>query len=470
MSEKNTILQRNDELVVHIEQAAFEGKTIARVQNFVIFVENAVPGDVATIRIRTVKKNYAEATVLNIITPSPRRVTPRCRYVGVCGGCKWQHVAYETQLRFKEQHVADAFERIGGFSHLPLRTIIGADSLYFYRNKMEYSFAVEQWKWEGMGENDAPPYLGLHVPQRYDKVLDITECFLQSQQSNEILNFTRSFVRERKLTVYDSHTEKGLLRFLVLREGKRTGQTLVNLVTSDTAHDILKEYTTQLLASFPFVTTVVNTINRTKAQVATGSEERIYYGTGTIEEQLGSYRFLISAGSFFQTNSVQAEKLYEVTKSLGDFSKEDVLYDLYCGTGTIAIFLSDVVKQAIGIETVASAVRDAERNAALNSVSNCNFLLGDLRDLLTKETDWQRAVPPPTALVIDPPRSGMHPKVVEKILQLAPRRIVYVSCNPTTQARDIKMLCETAYTLAALQPVDMFPHTYHIENVALLVK
>jgi 23S rRNA (uracil1939-C5)-methyltransferase len=432
-----------------------------------------------------IKKSYAEAKLARVERPSPLRVEPRCKYFGVCGGCKWQHVEYQAQLRFKQQQVVDAFERIGGFSNIQVSPIIGADEIYFYRGKMEYSFAEKQWlrekpssiaddrlsneKNESLSPHlPSPIFLGLHVPQRYDKVLDLDECHLQSHFSNQILNFTREYFRRNHSSVYDSDRNTGYLRFLVIRESKRTQEVLVNLVTFEDRPDVMKDYTAELKHNVGQVTTVVNTINSKKAQIAFGETERVYLGNGWIHEQLGKHHFSISASSFFQTNTAQAEKLYGVVKELGEFKSTDCVYDLYSGTGSIALFISDAVKEVVGIESVESAIADAKKNAEANAVTNCYFLLGDLKDRLTKDTEWMSSHPRPDVLVIDPPRNGMHPKVVEEILGRAPERIVYVSCNPATQARDVKLLCNEKYQLIKLQPVDMFPHTFHIENVVLL--
>jgi 23S rRNA (uracil1939-C5)-methyltransferase len=410
----------------------------------------------------------------------------------VCGGCKWQHVDYQAQLRFKQQQVVDAFERIGGFSNIQVSSIIGADEIYFYRGKMEYSFAEKQWLVEKplsiadsrlsneknespipnpeplISHPQSPIFLGLHVPQRYDKVLDIDECHLQSHFSNQILNFTRDFARRNHLNVYDSDRNTGYLRFLVIRESKKEKELMVNLVTFEDRPDVMKQYAAELKSNVGEVTTVVNTMNTKKAQIAFGETEMVYLGNGWIHELLGSHHFSISASSFFQTNVAQAEKLYGVTKEFGGFKSTDVVFDLYSGTGSIAIFISDAVKEVVGIESVESAIRDAEKNARENGITNCRFLLGDLKERLTKDTEWMSSHPKPDVLIIDPPRNGMHPKVVEEIVAMAPQRIVYVSCNPATQARDVKLLCAEKYQLMKLQPVDMFPHTFHIENVALL--
>jgi 23S rRNA (uracil1939-C5)-methyltransferase len=472
------MLKRGDELQLEITDAAFEGKAVARHDGLVVFVENAVPGDIVIAKLLKIKKSFAEAKVVRIERPSQLRVEPRCKYFGVCGGCKWQHVDYQAQLRFKQQQVVDSFERIGGFSDLHVLPIVGADEIYYYRGKMEYSFAEKQWltspppkiESEPIAEmkEQSPVYLGLHVPQRYDKVLDIYECHLQSVVSNQILNFTREFARQNHLDVYDSDRNSGYLRFLVVRESKKTKEVMANLVTFENHPERMKQYAAELKANVEQVTTVVNTINSKKAQIAFGETEHVYLGNGWIHEQLGSHRFTISASSFFQTNVAQAEKLYVVVKEFGEFKSADVVFDLYSGTGSIAIFISDLVKEVVGIESVESAIRDAEKNALASGITNCHFLLGDLKDRLTKDILWMSAHPKPDVLVIDPPRNGMHPKVVEEILGLAPERIVYVSCNPATQARDVDLLCTEKYQLIRLQPVDMFPHTFHIENVALL--
>jgi 23S rRNA (uracil1939-C5)-methyltransferase len=487
-------LKRGDELQLEITDAAFEGKAVARLDGLVFFVENAVPGDVVLAKLLKIKKNFVEAKVVRVERPSPLRVEPRCKYFGTCGGCKWQHVEYQAQLRFKQQQVVDAFERIGGFTNPDVLPIVGAEDIYFYRGKMEYSFAEKQWLTEkplshaddrlpdeknmsqaaerdsAMPIPQSPIFLGLHVPQRYDKVLDIDECHLQSAVSNRILNFTRDFAHRHQLTVYDCDRNSGYLRFLVIRESKKTKEVMANLVTFEHKPEIMKQYASELKAHVDQVTTVVNTINGKKAQIAFGETEHVYLGNGWIREQLGDHSFSISSSSFFQTNVAQAEKLYSVVKEFGEFKATDVVFDLYSGTGSIAIFISDLVKEVVGIESVESAILDAEKNAQSNGIANCRFLLGDLKDRLTKDTSWMASHAKPDALIIDPPRNGMHPKVVEEILGIAPERIVYVSCNPATQARDVELLCIEKYRLVKLQPVDMFPHTFHIENVALLVR
>jgi 23S rRNA (uracil1939-C5)-methyltransferase len=471
-------LKRGDEIVLDVADAAFEGRTVGRLEGFVVFVDGAVPGDAVRARITKAKKSYAEAKIITVERPSPNRVNPQCRHFGPCGGCKWQHVDYRVQLQFKQQHVVDAFERIGGFTGPNVLPIIGSDDIFFYRNKMEFSFSDKQWLTSLPADSPAPPnfqpetqnsqlFLGLHVPQRYDKVLEVTECHLQSSLSNQILNFVRSFARRENLQVYSSDANAGYLRFLVIRQSKRTDELMVNLVTFEDRSVIMQRFSTELVAAIPAVTTVVNTINSKKAQIALGEAEKVYSGGGVIHELLGKLRFTISAGSFFQTNTAQAERLYTVAKDFGALKPKDVVWDLYSGTGSIALFVADAAHQVIGVESVEASVQDAERNARENGIENCLFIHGDLKDRLTKDREWIASHPKPDVMIIDPPRSGMHPKVVEEILEIAPQRIVYVSCNPATQARDAKLFCAERYRVEKLQPVDMFPHTYHVENVAL---
>lgn len=479
--------KRGDEIRLEISGSAFEGKAVARINGLVVFVEGGVPGDVVNVLIVRTKRNHAEARIKEILSPSSFRTAPRCKHFGTCGGCTWQHVDYKAQLLFKRQHVLDSFQRIGGFESIEVPPVIGADDIYFYRNKMEFSFSDQEWveeyqkadikgrKGSSASSNSKPEtwnpklplFLGLHVPQRYDKVLDLRECHLQSETSHRIVSFVRDDAKRRNLPAFSSVTGEGYLRFLVIRQSKRTDDLMVNLVTFDDRPDVMRSITRDLTEEIPGITTIVNTINSRKAQIALGDREVVYTGEGVIREKLGKFTFDISASSFFQTNTEQAERLYTVAKEFAGLSGSETVFDLYSGTGTIAIVLSEAAGKVVGIESAESAIRDAEHNVKANRIANCSFVLGDLKDRLTKDADWMKLFPAPDVLVIDPPRSGMHPKVVEAIGKLGVSRVVYVSCNPATQARDAKLLSER-YKLVKLQPVDMFPHTYHIENVALL--
>jgi len=470
-------VKRGDTLHLNLETFAFEGKSIAKVDGMVVFVRGGVPGDEVRVQLTKVKKQFAEGEIAEVINASPLREKPRCKYFGICGGCKWQQVNYQAQLDFKRQHVVDVLERIGGLSGVKVNPTLGSDETYFYRNKMEFSFGDRWLTREEMenrkpGNGDRKPSdrfaLGLHIPERFDKVLDIDECWLQSERSHQIVNEVRSFCRSRALSVYSTFTHSGYLRNLVIRESKRTAEVMVNLVTSEDRPENMKELRDRLLAQFPFITTIVNNITTRKSQVAIGEFEKVYHGNGYIREKLGDRIYRISAGSFFQTNTLQAERLYDAATRMGHFHPTDTVCDLYSGTGTIALHIADHVERVVCIESVEASVKDARANAALNNVVNCEFVHGDVKDLLLAGEGRISGFPPPDVVIVDPPRSGVHPKVIDCVVRFRPRQIVYISCNPSTQARDLKPLCEQGYLLDEVQPVDMFPHTFHIENVVSL--
>jgi 23S rRNA (uracil1939-C5)-methyltransferase len=473
-------VKRGDECEVTVERFAAEGKGVARADGYVVFVRGGVTGDHARVRIVKAKRSFAEAEMVELLRPSDLRIAPRCKYFGVCGGCAWQHVTYAGQLEFKRQQVMDAFERIGGFEHVVVHPTIGAGDSYFYRNKMEFSFGV---KWLTPAEfariqpasQSIPEHerfaLGLHVPQRFDRVLDIDECWLQSETSRDMVNDVRAFCLEQHLSVYETMTHEGYLRNLVIREGKHTGEVMVNMVTSEHRPAVMHALAERLRMKFPHITTMVNNVTTRKSQVAVGDEEIVVFGPGYITEQIGHRRYRISANSFFQTNTLQAERLYDTVRVMAGATQNDLVFDLYSGTGTIALHVADDAREVVGIEVVASAVDDAARNAQENGVSNCTFVRGDLKERLVDDDAWLARHGTPRVMIIDPPRAGMHEKVVHRIAQMRPERIVYVSCNPATQARDCAILCKTgAYLLDHAQPVDMFPHTTHVENVVRLTR
>jgi 23S rRNA (uracil1939-C5)-methyltransferase len=462
-------MKRGDELTVEIESLTPEGAGVGRVDGLVVFVREGVHGDRLRARVERVRKNFVEASILDVLRPSASRVAPRCRYFGVCGGCRLQHVEYAAQAEFKRRHVVDALERIGGFRGIEVRPTLAASSPYLYRNKMEFSFGERWVTREELDRVDAGTdrfALGLHIPVRFDKVLDLEECWLQSEASTTILNETRAFCRERSLPIHSTRTHTGYLRHLVIRQSGRTGDLMVNLVTSDSRPGVMEALTGRLRAVVPSITTVVNNITSRKSQVAVGETEAVYYGPGFITEVLGARRYRVSANSFFQTNTAQAERLYDAARDAAELRRDDVVYDLYSGTGTIAMHLCDAVDRVVCVESVDAAVADARRNAELNGVGNCEFVVGDLKDRLTRDTAWMQEHPLPSVVVLDPPRAGCHEGVLEALARLRPERIVYVSCNPATQARDVQKLCALApYAPGTSQPVDMFPQTGHVENV-----
>lgn len=480
-------LKKGEVFNFEIEKYAFEGKGIAKVNkeellglqkenddnNYVVFVNGSYPGDKVEARITKIKKNYAEAAVVKILSPSEYRVTAKCKYFGTCGGCKQQDMDYDVQIKYKQEQVKEIFTKLGGFDDFILEEIIPADKIFFYRNKMEFSFAERRWLTEEEIRSEKniedELSLGLHAPRTYDKVLNIDKCFLQSELSNLVLNFTRVFFKERETAAYSTKNHQGYLRHLVIKQSHHTSDFMVNLVTSSEDDKMMKEYSSGLIRQFPQITTIINNINLKKAAVAIGDYEIVYHGSGFIYEYIGKYKYRISANSFFQTNSLQAEKLYDTALEYAALKGDEIVYDLYSGAGTISIFVSGNAKEVYAFESVEPAVRDAEENAKLNNIANVHFIQADLYKTFLPEVESNN-IPKPDVIIIDPPRGGMHKNTVDDVLQLNPEKIVYVSCNPATQARDIKLLTEEKYKLIKTRPVDMFPHTYHIENVALLVR
>lgn len=476
-------MQKGELIKTDVTGYAFEGKGIAKIgtgekdvdgseKKFVVFVNGSYPGDSVEAMIIKSKKSYAEARVEKILSPSPDRTAAECKYFGICGGCKQQDLKYTKQTEYKHEQVRDIFERIGGLENFEMLPIIAADKIYFYRNKMEYSFADKRWLTKDeLGKEDIPDFnfaLGLHIPRIFDKVLDIDGCKLQSELSNGILNFTRDFYKNRSILVYSTKNHTGFLRNLVIKQSHHTDDVMVNLVTSEVNERLFIEYQTDLLNKFPQITTVINNINEKKAQVATGDYEIVTHGDGFIYDLIGDKKFRISANSFFQTNTLQAQKLYDVILDFAEFTGNETVYDLYSGAGTIPIYISARVKYLYGFESVEAAIEDAKTNIEINGVKNFQPILADLNKSFLPAVKSGK-LPRPDVIIADPPRSGMNPKTVADILELKPGKLVYVSCNPTTQARDVKLLTDSGYKLIKIRPVDMFPHTYHIENVALLI-
>ena len=477
--------KKKDKLEFLISDYAFQGKGIAKVnyindndesseKKFVVFINGAYPGDKVIAELRKVKKSFAEAKLVEVISPSDKRTKPYCKYFTICGGCKQQDLQYKFQLKYKAEQVLDSFIHIGKLKNFEVLPIIPSERQYFYRNKMEFSFSDKRWltideinSQETIKDKNFA--LGLHIPKIYDKVLDIDECFLQSELSNKILNFTRSFFKDKNISIYSTKTHQGYLRNLIIKTAHHTNDIMVNLVTFDNNERLFTKYKDELLKSIPEITTIINNINLKKSQTSIGDFEKVYFGDGYIFDKIDKFIFRISANSFFQTNTLQAEKLYKTAMDFAMFSGDEFVYDLYAGAGTISVFISENVKKVFAFENVESALRDAKANAELNNIENIDFILSDLnKSFLPILQD--KNIPKPDVILADPPRSGMNPKTVKDILKLAPQKIIYISCNPTTQARDINMLVEGGYNLIKIQPVDLFPQTFHIENVALMRK
>ena len=450
--------RKGDLLTLEVEDLAYGGEGVARLEGYVVFVYGGLPGDRVQARLIQARPNFGRAIIEAVERPSPDRVEAPCQYFGRCGGCRLQHLAYPAQLRFKEKQVRDCLERLGGADPDRVRPIIGAPELYGYRNKMEFTIARDA---EGRS------VVGLHETGRYDAILDTERCLLPSDLLNAVLAEVRAFIRERRLSIYDQETGEGLLRFLMLREGKTKGEALVNVVTAAVDFPEAHELAMRLCQRFPQITGVVQNVNAQKAAVATGQEERLLAGRATIQEVVAGLTFQISANSFFQTNTHQAERLFQLVLEFADLKGPETVFDLYSGTGAITLLLAQRAKAVYGIEVGGEAIGDAVKNARANGIDNVRFLQGEVRHLLS---DLHRKGIRPDVVVADPPRAGLHPKAVSALGTLGPQRIVYVSCNPSTLARDLGLLIERGYTLEVVQPLDMFPHTPHIEAVARLTR
>ena len=463
------LIKRGSELVLKIESLAYGGMGLARESNFVIFVKQAIPGQKVLVRVYKKRRGYAEARVIKLLNESPNAIDVCCNHYWICS--KLQSLSYSEQLKEKSAQVEDAFNRIGGFHDFKLEKVRPAKNIYHYRNKMEFTFSPNRWVLDSEPEGvDRSFALGLHIPGRFDKILDIKNCHIQPEIGNKILSLTREVcLKHSELRPYDPRSHIGFLRFLMIRYGINTGNLMVNLVTS--YHDINKisPLTDALLENFPEITSLVNNVNTRKADVAFGEYETLLFGESFIREKIDDFTFEISANSFFQTNTFQGEILYEEVKNLIGLKGDEIVYDLYCGTGTIALFLSKNAKTVYGFEVIRSALDDAEKNADINDISNVHFIKANL-DTYFKSGQLPKRIPKPDVIVVDPPRAGLHKDMSSYLPKLKAKKIVYISCNPTTQARDAKILFENGYEITRSVMVDMFPHTPHIEMVLLFSK
>ena len=457
-------LRKGHTVELNIEKMAYGGRGIARLDGFVIFVRGTVPGDRILARIFKKKKDYAEAALVELLDASPDRIETACPYAGYCGGCQWQHVAYEKQLDFKREHIKEPLERIAGLKDVMVRPLLPSENIFGYRNKMEFSFSDRRWylpRELHLKEKSEGFALGLHVPGTYHKVIDMAACLLQQQTGNDILREVGQYVKESDVPVYGLKSHKGFWRYLTIRHSAAFDRWMVNLVTSEENASTVQPLADRLCRKFSGIKTVVNNINGRKASIAVGEKEKVLRGDGFINDKIGPFSFRVSANSFFQTNTASALKLYEQVLRYADPKGSEKVLDLYSGTGTIPIFLADRVRSVTGIEISQSATADANRNALENGVRNCQFICGDIREKLGA-IGFK-----PDLMIIDPPRAGMHKDVLAETMALGPQRIIYVSCNPTTLARDLETMV-IDYELNEIQPVDMFPHTFHIEAVAKL--
>jgi 23S rRNA (uracil1939-C5)-methyltransferase len=453
---------------VTIEAVAAEGKALAHVDGMVVFVDFAVPGDVVDIQVFKKKKNYMEGFIKRMIKPSERRLEPFCPHFGVCGGCRWQPLPYEMQLAAKRQQVEDQLVRIGHLQVPEIRPTLPSRKIQYYRNKLEFSASCQRWLLQGENPEALTPQdrlgLGFHVSKFFDKVLDIQDCHLQPEPSNAIRLFIKQFCLEGGYEFYNLRENHGFLRNLFIRTNEK-GDVMLVMCFGREEEAKRKALLDALIARFPAITSLWYIINA-KLNDSIGDQSPIlYYGEDAIYEEMEGLRFKIGPKSFYQTNSDQAYRLYSVARDFAALSGNEVVYDLYTGTGTIAQFVSRQAARVVGIEYVPEAIADARVNARNNGITNCTFFAGDMKDVLTEAFIQEHGRP--DVVILDPPRAGIHPDVAEVILKAAPQRMVYVSCNPASQARDLAILCRD-YRITAVQPVDMFPHTMHVENVVAL--
>ncbi|TVQ12768.1 MAG: 23S rRNA (uracil(1939)-C(5))-methyltransferase RlmD [Balneolaceae bacterium] len=463
-------IKKGQEITVSITDAAYEGKGLGRIGEQVVFIKNSAPGDVVEARVIKRKKKFLEGKLLRVIQAGDVRTEPVCSHAGICGGCTWQHVTYQEQLRFKHKHVKDHIHRIGGLTDVDVLPALRSDEQLYYRNKMEYTFGDRRWLTDeeiasGEPVPDKDIAAGMHIPGRYDRILNLDECHLQIPISWQIMDFVRQYAIRNDIPPYNVVKHEGFFRNVMIRNAIYSGDLLVNIVTYEDSPDIMSDLTSALLANFPEITSVVNNVNDTWSPASEGRYENILHGPGYITETIGGYRFNISSNTFFQTNTRQAEKLYQVALDYAGLTGGELVYDLYCGVGSLTLFVSGQCKTAVGIEINRESVLKARENASENGVSNCRFETGDMKDSFTTELFDKYGKP--DVIITDPPRAGMHPDVIATMLETEAKTIVYVSCNSATQARDLALLSEK-YRVDAVQPVDMFPQTYHIESVAKL--
>lgn len=455
---------------VEITGVAAEGKSIARVDDMVVFIPYGAPGDVVNIKLDKKKRSYAEAHIVDLVKPSPDRVTPACEHFGVCGGCKWQHIPYESQLRYKRDQVVDALTRIAKVEIPEVNPTLGSKETFCYRNKLEYTFSCKCWitfedlrSGREIADRNA---LGFHIPGAFDKVLDIKKCWLQDDLSNRIRLFVRQYALAKGYEFYDIKAQQGLMRTLMVRIAS-TGEVMLIVVFARPEQEKIDDMMGAIAAEFPEITSLLYVVNQKVNDTIADQEVITYRGRDYINEEMEGLQFRIGPKSFYQTNSLQAYELYKVARRMACLKPDDLVYDLYTGTGTIANFVARQVKKVVGIEYVPEAIADAKLNSEVNGIDNTIFFAGDMKDVLTDGFIAEHGRP--DVMIIDPPRAGMHEDVVNVILNARPERIVYVSCNPATQARDLALM-DSLYRVEEVQPVDMFPHTHHVENVVRMTR
>ena len=449
----------SDKIVeLEITDLAFDGKSVAHLDGKVVFLKGGLPGEIVKAEIYREKPRYNEGIVREIIKKSDLRIKPLCSHFEICGGCTWQDLNYQSQLDFKKKQVIDCLGRIGSLKEIKVKDVIGSVELFDYRNKMEFSFNTDSEK--GFT-------LGLHHRGHFDKVFDLEKCYLQSDIASEIVNWVRDYIIQEDIPIYDVIEHTGYMRFLMIRQAKRTTDLMVNIVTNYGDFPNSETLIKQITEKFPQITTIIHSQNGQKSNIAVGEIEKIIFGKGFITEKLFSSSFRIKANSFFQTNSIQTETLYRTAFEMLHPKKTDNIMDLYCGTGSIGILIAKYANEVIGVELVAESIESAKLNALDNHVSNIKFFEGNVKDFLRTYHDDDIKY---NIVIVDPPRAGLHPKALKRMLELKPEKILYISCNPATFSRDAKSIVEKGYKLSEVQPVDMFPHTMHIELISVFYR
>lgn len=452
---------------IEVIDIAEEGKGVGKSDDLVIFIDKAVPGDIVDVELLKRKKKFYEGKIQNLVKPSEHRTEPFCEHFGVCGGCKWQHLTYEAQLQFKQKSVSDALQRLGKVDVTDMEPILGSAESRYYRNKLEYTFSDKRWLTDGdmqLDETMEMNALGYHIPGRFDKILDIDHCYLQADPSNEIRNKVREYALKAKISFYNLKNHEGALRNLIIRTSS-TGDLMVIVVFAYADKEQIEGMMKFIASEFKSINSLLYIANHKKNDTIFDQDIHSYAGADHIFENMDGLKFKIGPKSFYQTNSAQAFELYKIARDFAGFKGDELVYDLYTGAGTIANFIAGNVKNVIGIEYVPTAIEDAKINSEINRITNTSFFAGDMKDILNE--DFIKTHGKPDVVITDPPRAGMHPDVVKRLLEMEAEKIVYVSCNAATQARDIELLKEK-YNVVRIKPVDMFPHTQHVENVVLL--
>lgn len=464
-----SMIRKNDVIEVKIDSIAFGGKGVARIDDFVVFVRGGIPKQKLKVKIIKKKKSFAEAIIEKIIKQSPYYVEPPCKYFSDCGGCKHQDIDYNFQLEMKDQQIKEVIEHLGEFGNVKIEKTIPSPDIWSYRNRMDFSTSVKRWV---MKENDPGTpdnfAIGLHAPQRWDKVIDIENCLLQNDNCNEIFQDIKNFVRKNEIELENARQHTGFLKQIIIRAGIKTNETMINFVTCYEDPEQLTELAKSLSKKYNNIKSIVNNVTTELGNQFIGEKELLLYGKPFIHELLGKIKYKISANSFFQTNTKGAEILFSVVKDFAQVDKQKVVWDFYSGAGSISLFLAEYSKQIYGFEIVKEAINDARNNCKFNKINNCKFYFANLNNFLQQEKELINTLEKPNLIIVDPPRAGLNPKFLEQMLKLNAPRIVYISCNIATQIRDINLLTREKYQAVKFQPVDMFPHTAHLESVALL--